>query len=446
MLGNVTIDSVLKYYYAIDSDKLSENKIDIDESLEIENSFSRYLQLFASFLNEAYYRGYVISESIIKKLMDIIEYEGYEYQIIEKYINILISYMDDYHCDDDNRPAYREIILSSEDSQKFINEYLVSVQKIQINLDTFNPEYFLTNVQLIENGAPIPHFRNPESTSDEKEFRLKVLIEIEYPIDFMFRRVNNNDLNIDAMYIIYKNNLPAYKALLEKFKMPEFMVFLLDENDNASLDILINNTRSVRQLATIINTVYRFNVASTENIFNDTMIRNVNRLFNLTTINLVDKQLYKEIRLDLGLWKNYLNNNANSTLISDNLKESVSNAENDEYIMQSSLDLIYKIPNESKYKDDAYFYARQAMINMNYDILCDNLVTIYKDLKDYIDHDKFIDLFDECIIGLSYLKNPNVNDALKKLAIDLEEETSLDFKDHLIDLINKNIIEEKSTN
>lgn len=85
-----TVDEILRdYYYAIDSSKLDESNIVIDENLVVEDSKNKYIRLFAKFLNISYLKGYRISESIILKLMNIIEYEGYEYQIMQQYLGIL---------------------------------------------------------------------------------------------------------------------------------------------------------------------------------------------------------------------------------------------------------------------------------------------------------------------------------------------------------------------
>lgn len=91
-MKNLTVDEILKYYYrAIDSSKLNEDNIIIDENLVVEDSKNKYLKEFANFLNDSYWKGYRISESIISKLMNIIEYTGYEYQLIKQYIDILNS-------------------------------------------------------------------------------------------------------------------------------------------------------------------------------------------------------------------------------------------------------------------------------------------------------------------------------------------------------------------
>ena len=52
-----TIDDILKEYYStIYNDKLDDRNIDIDDSLEVENTGQEYLKSFAKFLNQSYYR------------------------------------------------------------------------------------------------------------------------------------------------------------------------------------------------------------------------------------------------------------------------------------------------------------------------------------------------------------------------------------------------------
>ena len=70
-IRKTTIDSILKdYFYAINSSKLSEDNIDIDDSIVVEESTQRYIQLLASFLNEAYYMGYIICKILHHYLID----------------------------------------------------------------------------------------------------------------------------------------------------------------------------------------------------------------------------------------------------------------------------------------------------------------------------------------------------------------------------------------
>lgn len=91
---NGTIDDILKYFYnSIDEKKLYEDKIVVDEDNLHEDSKNIYLQKFAKFLNDSAYKGYKISSSIISKLLKVIEYDGYQDQIIDQYADILNTAM-----------------------------------------------------------------------------------------------------------------------------------------------------------------------------------------------------------------------------------------------------------------------------------------------------------------------------------------------------------------
>lgn len=117
-MKKVTIDDILReYYHAISSDKLSDDNITIDEDLIVEDSKNKYLQEFATFLNVAYHNNYKVSESIISKFMNIIEYTGYEFQIIEQYTKVF---------DDFFSPLTRPniCILRPHKAIEYINLYL----------------------------------------------------------------------------------------------------------------------------------------------------------------------------------------------------------------------------------------------------------------------------------------------------------------------------------
>lgn len=117
-MKQVTIDDVLReYYHAISSDKLSDENITIDEDLFIEDSKNKYLQEFATFLNVAYHNNYKVSESIISKFMNVIEYTGYECQIIRQYVKVFDDFFSDL-----TRPNI--CILSPYKAIEYINLYL----------------------------------------------------------------------------------------------------------------------------------------------------------------------------------------------------------------------------------------------------------------------------------------------------------------------------------
>lgn len=182
MLENITIDSVLKkYYHAIPSDKLNDDNIVIDES-PVEDSVNKYIVDFARFLRTAYNRGYYISESIFSKLMSVIDYEDYAYQVFIGYKNILEEFMFDYVTE----YKYPADVLSVEESIKFINEYLD-----EIRAEDFKPKSLMY-----------------------------VLIEVNQPIGFMYNELMlGKDTDIEkvltVLYIISKYDDVLYKELIQ---------------------------------------------------------------------------------------------------------------------------------------------------------------------------------------------------------------------------------------
>lgn len=114
-----SIDEILMYFYnAIDSKKLSEDKIIIDEENVSEKSKELYLQKFAMYLNNYACRGYKLSGSIISKLLNIIEFDGYQDQIITQYNAIISEYMRDYIIE----PS--KDYLNPKEAIEFINKYI----------------------------------------------------------------------------------------------------------------------------------------------------------------------------------------------------------------------------------------------------------------------------------------------------------------------------------
>lgn len=423
MLENVNIDSIMKkYYHGICSDKLSEDKINIDENLEVENSSTKYLQLFASFLNESYYKGYVLSNSIMKKLMDIIDYEGFEYQILEKYIDILNNAMNDYKCDEDNRPTYREIILESEESKNFVMEYL----------KVLNDEKF------VYSSLEVPHFKNPESSKEDKLFDLIMLREIDYPIDIMYKAIINGDYSynfyIENMKVIYDENISAYKSLIKNNTSSLF--FLLNYDNNRALDILVDNVTSLPMLANLIKRYENYLANNDTNHVKykfDTIVNNnIRRLIEILTINVSIEQTAMIIGMDYNLWKSYCDENyheLHTLLYAVNLYQS----DPDRFKMLNSLDFIFKI--KEYYINDVYFYARTALLSMDYNIFCNNFIDIFEELYKYIDESTLVKLFNECIDGLIFLRNGNVDKALINLSNNL---TKLYYKDNKNTMIKYN--------
>ena len=97
---NASIEQILMYFYnAIPSSYLDDDNIIINEERVFENSKERYLKEFAKFLNNLIHIGYKVSGSIMSRLLNIIEYEGYQHQIMEQYIEIITKNMKDYNAE-----------------------------------------------------------------------------------------------------------------------------------------------------------------------------------------------------------------------------------------------------------------------------------------------------------------------------------------------------------
>lgn len=118
-MNDKLLDDVLRdEYYMILIDKLDDTNIIIDDKLEVENSKDKYIQEFALFLHQAEIEGYKMDGYILKKLMDIIEFEGYEYQIMMQYKTILNKAIVT------TGDATDATILPVEDAISYINHYL----------------------------------------------------------------------------------------------------------------------------------------------------------------------------------------------------------------------------------------------------------------------------------------------------------------------------------
>lgn len=398
MLENITIDTVLRdYYTAIDSSKLSEDNIDIDIDAVVDNSSSQYIQTFAMFLIDAANSGLIISESIFKKLMDVIEYDGYEAQIINKYIDILcenFSISIDTNFWADNTP-------SVEESVKIINDYLDKLHLIEDN-------------QLEADNILFGY--------GKKNTIFQMIKEVEYPIDMIFKDIMDKD-NIDismfklgyCSYVIYKNNFPAYEYILTKYRDTYAMFFLLDSKDNEELDILINRIKSITDLKDLICTYCIFYEKSYK--VTGMANKNIRRLIELLTANLAKDQIALLFGNDYDFWSKYSNQNPYglSTLSDALLKYDAMKAVD---IINSPIKIIYDI--KTKYSDDAYFYARNSILCMDYDTFCNNFLSIYHELYSSIDKPKLKDLFIECIHGLLSLNNKDVNDRLDLLYNDIQ--------------------------
>lgn len=438
-IRKTTIDSILKdYFYAINSSKLSEDNIDIDDSIVVEESTQRYIQLLASFLNEAYYMGYIMSESILNRLLNIINYEGYEYQIMNAYADILMGSMNDMHGDDDNRPVYKRDMLSYSDAKGYVTDYVDAVRHDnEINSLIF------------------PHYRNPNSKEDDKQFLLMFLNEEDYPIDRIYKDFENvtHPIQIaEYAYILYRYNKPAYLSYLNKTNdVYAYIFFLLDNMDNMSLDIILDNIKSIPSLAKLIDKYAYFNITGTledankpegtYSKFSDNANKNIYRLFEILLINVSDEQTAMLIGLNENIWTNYCDANHEYIDLSRLTKALDLYKSHKKYTILNPVEYIYTIG--TKYPDDAYFYARHCLMNMDYVLFFTNFVKMYNYLIKFINTKDLVDLASECIECFKNLKVPAVNESIDNLYIELCFETSKDtVADGLIEL--RDLI--KSTN
>jgi len=181
MLENITIDNVLKeYYHAITADKLDDENIVIDET-PVEDSVNKYIVEFCKFLRASYNRGYYISESILSKLMAVIDYEDYAYQVFMGYKTVLENAMNDYVT----VHKYKAEELSVEESIKFINKYLDEIRS-----EDFKPESLMY-----------------------------VLIPVKNPIGFMYNSLKSDfDDDIEKvltiLYLISNHDIRLYNELI----------------------------------------------------------------------------------------------------------------------------------------------------------------------------------------------------------------------------------------
>lgn len=429
-IRNVTINSILRdYLYSIDSSLLSEDNIDIDDTITIEESSQKYIQLLASFLNEAYYMGYIMSESILNRLLNIINYEGYEYQVMTAYSDILMNAMNDNHGEDPNRPMYKIDMLSYEESKNYVMDYVDTVK----------------NAEEIS-SLSFPHYRNPNSTAEDSDFVLMFLNEVEYPIDRIYKDFENATHPVQIAeygYILYKYNVPAYISLINKTNnIYAYLFFLLDNEDNTSLDILVDNIITIPSLARLIDMYEYFIIDKPSDKYimpNDIANKNIFRLFKYLSINVAEEQIAMIIGLDIDIWENYLNTCDFNEQISKDFSRlddliDIFHSDN-KYNILNPIEYIYTI--KDKYKDDAYFYARHCLLSMDYKLFFTNFTNIYNELLNSIDTKELSELCIECINDFKNFDVEEINDMINELYTQLCYLTSTDnAPDGLVDIRN----------
>lgn len=392
MLRDITVDSLLKKYNFIDSSKLSEDKININDELVVENSFDQYVKEFVYFLNEAYYRGYVVSESIFKRLMDIIEYEGYEYQIIKSYINILLESMNDYNMDSINRPYYGEFSITSEEALNFINKYLEVLQSNSITAFDY------------------PHYRQDRGLN-EAPFEIIPLKETDNPIDVINNKINRNSLNefIEISYALYKYDINIYLKALGKYEYPlEGLIFLLDETDYVYSDILVEFVKSFSDLNNL--SAYYYTTFGEISAIAET---NIARLTEILSLNLLINNVISQIGNNYNFWSII---GKNSKLLSNIMGSYVT----EDCPTVFAPYMYYMNYIDDSHKEDNYFYLRNLLMNIDYRIICDNFILFIKEIETKLPHDEVISLFNEWLISLMRIDNREIINRLKEFKKELE--------------------------
>lgn len=401
MLENVTINTVLRdHYFSILSNELSEDNITIDEELEISNSSEKYVIGLAKFLNESFYKGYVISSSILSKLMDIIEYTGYEYQVLECYINILNKSMNNLLGYIKSKPDIDKLDLNSENCISFITEYSKVIKDIP------------ANSTVIDNSL-IPHFKDPNV--EEEDFILHILNEVS-GIDSIYNNINFLDCSfnkaIETLYIIYKENQAEFLKTISNMKFrSEALLFLLNEDNYDAIDICIDNIKSFDDLAKYIKSYYIYTNSMS---LPDIMAKNIIRIINILTINITDEQLAMIIGTDYKFWKDVYNYSLGDNPANLNNALYLYSEDPDKYRYCNPIQLIGYYINAFHY-EDAYFYIRYTLLNMDYKLFCDNFIIIFNKIYKYFSNDDCHNLFIECINGLLNIHNDNVNSKLTEV-------------------------------
>lgn len=378
-----TIDSVMKNYYnRICSDKLLDKNIDIDDTLEVNNSSQQYIQEFALFLNNIYYQGYIISESIFSKLLDIINYEGYEYKLFKAYENILsdaIRYTNNISNE----------LLTPVEAKDFVIKYSEIYNNDNIDIDS------------------VPCYGDEDL---EKPLSLVTLEQENYPIDVMFKDIINNKIKdtiqlAETSYVIYKNNISAYKYLVNNTNNLACIFFLLDNDDNDSLDILLSKMTSLSNIADLIDFYNSYTYLEDNGIglkFSDTANNNIRRFIEVVTINMQIEQTAMFVGANYGLWREYDNINSHklSTLT---IALDLYDSNNDRFKLLNPVDYLSKV--KEFYSDDSYFYIRNTLLNIDISVFCDNFELLYKyTIEALKDFNKTSTLISECINGFVQLR------------------------------------------
>ena len=403
-----TIDDILKEYYStIYNDKLDDRNIDIDDSLEVENTGQEYLKSFAKFLNQSYYRGYIISENIFSKLLDIIKYDGYEYKLFKAYEKILVDNMISENAE------LPETELLPEDAKDFINAYS----------DIYE-----------NNENPVPHY-NIDKKGLQEPVSMKVLSLEEYPTNLIYEqlckgKVLESEQIARMSYVLYKNNEPAYERMTTYLNTAKAIFFLLDNTDDRSIDILMNAifssgndvtsldvaTQLIKDYDTFINDGYD-NFDLSENA-----AYNIEKIIELIHLKMPLNYMVNVISKDIHVYKSFVNNN---TLKYKTIQSMVDfyNDNEEEYLAYELVELRNIVSSNVYNHTEYFFYTRNIILNMDYIKVLDNFYNIIEIIDTKLEPDEILSIMKTFIYNLVKLRNKIVDDDLiefhNKLAIKL---------------------------
>lgn len=403
-----TIDDILKeYYHSIYYGELEDTNINIDDSLEVENTGQEYLKSFAKFLNQSYYRGYIISENIFSKLLDIIKYDGYEYKLFKAYEKILVDNMISENAE------LPETELLPEDAKDFINVYS----------DIYE-----------NNNNPVPHY-NIDKKGLQEPTNIKILSLEEYPTNLIYEQLCKGKVlesgQIARMsYVLYKNNESAYERMTAYLNTTKAIFFLLDNEDNRSIDILMNAifssgndvtsldivTQLIKDYDTFINDGYdNFNLS-------ENAAYNIEKIIELIHLKMPLNYMVNVISKDIYIYKSFVNNN---TLRYKTIPSMIDfyNDNEEEYLAYELVELRNIVSSDIYNYNEYFFYIRNIILNMDYTKVLNNFYSIIKIIDTKLETPAILSILKTFIYNLVKLRNKIIDDDLiefhNKLAIKL---------------------------
>lgn len=398
MLNNVTVDSVLmKYYHSIDSRHLQDDKINID-SKKVVDSSTKYIQYFAAFLDTLHSKGYVLSDSILKKLMDIIDYEGYEYQIMKCYADIIFKYID--------KDAVFEFdgYIDKETSIEYITNYSKAIK----NLDS--------SVESVSYGC-VPYFTDIDFDIESPFYVLKEMNAIIPTLyyDITNHKVEDIEQAIETLYVIYKED-PELFSQIDRTRYKVALFFLLLEDSYDALDMFIDANINLFDLHDIIHSCFIYKTTHDINDFRKIFTKNINRVINILTVNIRDEDIAMIISEHFEFWDDLC-----KSYKIDRFEHPLEMCRTDikKYKILNDLDFLDKAIEEYQY--DLYFYARYILMNMDYRVFCDNFIHIFDKLGDYLSDKEIKEIIHGCMNGLSNLHVEEVDNKLNELHDNLKD-------------------------